>query len=57
MEASLKAASIRKMQIIKKLLEGRLGVWLKLYPIFAANEEDRQRILEAAKWFQPNDIY
>lgn len=45
------------MQIIKKLLEGRLGVWLKLYPIFAANEEDRQRILEAAKWFQPNDIY
>ncbi len=44
------------MKILKKLLEGRLGVWLGLYPIFAANEEDRRRIIEAAE-FQPNDVY
>ncbi len=44
------------MNLFKKLLTGRLGVWLKLYPIFAANEEDRRRIIEAAE-FQPNDVY
>ncbi len=44
------------MNLLKKLLTGRLGVWLKLYPIFAANEEDRRRIIEAAE-FQPNDVY
>ena len=45
------------MKILKRLLAGRLGVWLKLYPIFAANEEDRRRILEAADQFMPNDVY
>jgi len=45
------------MKILQRLLEGRLGVWLRLYPVFAANEEDRRRIIEAAKAFQPNDIY
>lgn len=45
------------MKIIKKLLEGRLGVWLKLYPVFAANEADQKRIRDAAEWFQPNDVY
>ena len=44
------------MKILKKLLAGRLGVWLGLYPIFAANEEDRRRIIEAAE-FQTNDVY
>lgn len=44
------------MTFLKKLLEGRFGVWLGLYPIFAANEEDRKRIIEAAE-FQPNDVY
>lgn len=44
------------MNLLKKLLTGRLGVWLGLYPIFAANEEDRRRIIEAAE-FQPNDYY
>lgn len=44
------------MNFIKRLLEGRLGVWLKLYPVFAINEEDRKRIIEAAE-FQPNDVY
>lgn len=44
------------MKLFKRLLEGRLGVWLGLYPIFAANEEDRKRIIEAAE-FQPNDVY
>jgi len=44
------------MSLLKRLLEGRLGVWLGLYPIFAANEEDKKRILEAAE-FQPNDVY
>jgi len=44
------------MNLIKRLLAGRVGVWLKLYPIFAANEEDRKRIIEAAE-FQPNDVY
>ena len=44
------------MKILKKLLEGRLGAWLKLYPVFAANEEDRRRIIEAAE-FLPNDVY
>lgn len=45
------------MKFLKKLLEGRLGAWLGLYPIFAANEEDRRRILEAAQSFLPNDVY
>lgn len=45
------------MTFLKKLLEGRFGVWLGLYPIFAVNEEDRQRILEAAQSFLPNDVY
>jgi len=44
------------MKFIKRLLCTRFGVWLGLYPIFAANEEDRQRIIEAAE-FQPNDVY
>jgi hypothetical protein len=44
------------MNLLKKLLTGRLGGWLGLYPIFAANEEDRRRIIEAAE-FQPNDVY
>ena len=44
------------MKLIKRLLESKLGVWLGLYPIFAANEEDRRRIIEAAE-FQPNDVY
>ena len=44
------------MKFFKRLLEGRLGVWLGLYPIFAANEEDRRRIIEATD-FQPNDVY
>ena len=44
------------MKLFKRLLEGRLGVWLGLYPVFAANEEDRKRIIEAAE-FQPNDVY
>ena len=41
---------------LKKLILEKLGVWLGLYPIFAANEEDRRCIIEAAD-FQPNDIY
>lgn len=41
---------------LKKLILEKLWVWLGLYPIFAANEEDRRRIIEAAD-FQPNDIY
>ena len=45
-----------QMKFIKRLLCTRFGVWLGLYPIFAANEEDRQRIIEAAE-FQPNDVY
>lgn len=45
------------MKTIKRLLEGKLGVWLGLYPIFAVDEADRQRILEAAQSFQPNDVY
>lgn len=44
------------MSLLKRLLEGRLGVWLGLYPIFAANEEDRKRIIEAAE-FTPNDVH
>jgi len=44
------------MKILKRLLAGRLGEWLKLYPIFAANEEDRKQIIEASE-FQPNDVY
>ena len=44
------------VKLFKKLLEGSLGRWLNLYPIFAANEEDRRRILEAAD-FLPNDVY
>jgi len=44
------------MKFFKLLLEGRLGVWFGLYPIFAANEEDRRRIIEATD-FQPNDVY
>lgn len=44
------------MKFLKHLLSGRLGVWLGLYPVFAANEEDRKRIIEAAE-FQPNDVY
>lgn len=44
------------MKLLKKLLKGRFGVWLGLYPVFAANEEDRRRIIEAAE-FQPNDVY
>jgi len=27
-----------------------------IFPVFAANEEDRRRIIEAAE-FQPNDVY
>lgn len=45
------------MKLLKRLLEGKLGVWLGLYPVFAVNEEDRQRIIEAAQSFTPNDIY
>lgn len=45
------------MKLLKRLLEGKFGVWLGLYPVFAASEEDRQRILEAAQSFQPNDVY
>lgn len=44
------------MKNLKQLLLNQLGVWLGLYPIFAANEEDRRRIIEAAD-FQPNDVY
>jgi hypothetical protein len=44
------------MSFLKTLLQGKLGVWLGLYPIFAANEEDRKHIIEAAE-FQPNDVY
>lgn len=44
------------MKLLKRLLEGKLGVWLGLYPVFAASEEDRKRIIEAAE-FQPNDVY
>lgn len=44
------------MKLIKNLLLSRIGRWLNLYPIFAANEEDRKRIIEAAE-FQPNDVY
>jgi hypothetical protein len=44
------------MTFLKKLLAGRLGAWLGLYPVFAANEEDRRRIIEAAE-FHPNDVY
>ena len=44
------------MNLLKKILLSKVGVWLGLYPIFAANEEDRRRIIEAAE-FQPNDVY
>jgi len=44
------------MCLLKKLLEGRIGVWLRLYPVFAADENDQKRIIEAAQ-FQPNDVY
>lgn len=44
------------MKNFKKLLLTRIGGWLGLYPVFAANEEDRRRIIEAAE-FQPNDVY
>jgi hypothetical protein len=44
------------MKLVKAILLGPIGVWLKLYPVFAANEEDRKRIIEAAE-FQPNDVY
>jgi hypothetical protein len=44
------------VNFLKTLLQGKLGVWLGLYPIFAANEEDRKQIVEAAD-FQPNDVY
>ena len=44
------------MKLFKRLLEGRLGSWLGLYPIFAASKEDQERIIEAAA-FQPNDVH
>jgi hypothetical protein len=46
----------RLMRLIKQLLQGKFGVWLGLYPIFAVNEEDCKRIIKAAE-FQPNDVY
>lgn len=43
-------------KLIKKLLEGPIGVRLQLYPVFAIDAEDQQRILELIK-YQPNDVF
>ena len=43
-------------KLIVKILEGRFGVWLKLYPVFAIDKEDQKRILELIQ-YQPNDYY
>jgi hypothetical protein len=42
--------------LVIKLLNGRIGVWLKLYPVFAIDAEDKERILEMIQ-FQPNDVF
>ena len=45
------------MSLVKRLLSGPIGAWLGLYPIFAVNKEDQERIEEASRWFSPNDVY
>ena len=45
--------------MIKKIvlmLVSALCTAVGVFPVFAANEEDRRRIIEAAE-FQPNDVY
>jgi len=43
-------------KLIIRLLEGQVGVWLNLYPVFAIDAEDQQRIREMIV-YQPNDVY